>query len=524
MMDDFDERAAIMEYDGGMARAEAEAAAVRAVQPAIRSTLRLHQAHALAELRSSLRRGRKRPMVMAPTGAGKTILAAAIVAGARAKGKKVAFCVPALALIDQTVEAFFAEGVYEVGVIQAQHLMTDWSQPVQVCSVQTLDRRTVYPDADVVIIDEAHRWFGTYEKWMTAAPDTPFIGLSATPWTKGLGKWFDDLIIAATTRRLIDEGYLSEFEVYACDHPDLAGVKTVAGDYHEGQLSKAMNKTLLVANVVETWQRLGKGLPTLVFGVDRAHAGSLHSAFEAAGVRSAYQDALTEPSERREIAKRFASGDLEVVCNIGTLTTGIDWNVQCISLARPTKSEILYTQIIGRGLRTAPGKDRCLILDHSDTTLRLGFVDDIIHTKLNDGSKAKSVSESKVKEPRECKKCGFMIAPGSGLACPKCGHIPERKPNVEQLDGELERLERGAKAKGAAKVPAHVKEEFYQQLLGYAADKGYNPGWAFHKYKEKYKVQPATTFSKWPAPPTPETLSWIKSRQIAWAKSKARAK
>lgn len=517
-MDDFEERAAICEFDGGFSRVEAEKIAASYVSSPVKTPLYPHQIRALGDLRNSLRMGHKRVMMQAPTGFGKSLTAAAIVAGARAKGKKVAFCVPALALIDQTVEAFFAEGIYEVGVIQAQHMMTDWSQPVQVCSVQTLDRRTVYPDANVVIIDEAHRWFGAYEKWMTSAPDTPFIGLSATPWTKGLGLWFDDLIIAATTRRLIDEGYLSEFEVYACDHPDLAGVKTVAGDYHEGQLSEAMNKTLLVANVVETWQRLGKGLPTLVFGVDRVHAASLHSAFEAAGVRSAYQDAFTEPSERREIARKFANGDLEVVCNIGTLTTGVDWDVRCIVLARPTKSEILYTQIIGRGLRTAPGKQACRILDHSDTTLRLGFVDDIIHTKLNDGSSVKSVSESKIKEPRECKKCGFVIAVGSGLACPKCGDVPERRPNVEQLDGELEKLERGAKAK----VPAHVKEQFYRELLGYAADHGYNHGWAFHKYKEKYQVQPSNSFLRVALTPTPTTLSWIKSRQIAWAKSRAK--
>ena len=385
-MTDFHERAAIMEYDGGMDRAAAETAAVATTQPLIKSTLRLHQAHALAELRSSMKRGRKRVMVQAPTGAGKTILAAAIVASARERGNKVVFCVPALSLIDQTVEAFASEGLYDVGVIQAQHMMTDWSQPIQIASVQTLERRPE-PEADLVIIDEAHRWFGHYEKWMTASPDLRFIGLSATPWTRGLGKWFDDLVIAATTRRLIDEGYLSDFEVYACDHPDLSGVKTVAGDYHEGQLSKAVNKTALVANVVETWMRLGKGLPTLVFGVDRAHAASLHSAFEAAGIRSAYQDAYTDPMDRSDIRRAFGNGDLDVVCNVGTLTTGVDWDVRCIVLARPTKSEILYTQIIGRGLRTAPWKDKCLILDHSDTTLKLGFVDDINHETLHDGSK-----------------------------------------------------------------------------------------------------------------------------------------
>ncbi len=321
--------------------------------------LRPHQTLALSMLRSSLAGGRRRPMLQAPTGFGKTLLSAAITDGARRKGKRVLFVVPALSLINQTVEAFAAEGILEVGVIQGNHELTDWSMPVQVASVQTLERRRM-PECDIAIVDEAHRWFKFYERWFAEA-QYPIIGLSATPWAKGLGKHYDDLLIAATTQELIDAGYLSRFKVYAPSHPDLSDVRTVAGDYHEGDLGKAMDKIPLVADIVSTWKRLGENRSTLCFAVNRAHARNLQAQFEGAGIPTAYVDAYTTVEEREAIAEQFHEGEVRIICNVGTLTTGIDYDVRCIILARPTKSEMLYTQIIGRGLRTAEGKDDCLL-------------------------------------------------------------------------------------------------------------------------------------------------------------------
>ena len=118
------------------------------------------------------------------------------------------------------MKSFAREGIYDVGVIQANHEMTNPSMPIQVASVQTLQKRDI-PLADIVLIDEAHRWFKFYGEWMQLWNNVPFVGLSATPWTKGLGKHFDDLIIAATTQDLIDNGYLSDFRVYAPSHPEV---------------------------------------------------------------------------------------------------------------------------------------------------------------------------------------------------------------------------------------------------------------------------------------------------------------
>lgn len=486
--------------------------------------LRPHQASAIQELRQSLVLGSKRPMLQAPTGAGKTVLAAAIIQSALEKRKRVIFTVPAISLIDQTAKEFYAEGIRDIGIIQADHPMTDASRSVQIASIQTLQRRKI-PQADLVLIDEAHRNFEFVRKWM-GSPDwarVPFIGLSATPWTKGLGKQYDRLIIAATTEQLIAQGYLSPFRVFSPSKPDLSKVRTVAGDYHEGDLAEVMIDKALTADIVRTWLEKAEGRPTLCFGVDRVHAKTMQVQFEASGVRCGYLDAMSDREERERVRKAFSNGDYQVVCNVGVLTTGVDWDVRCVILARPTKSEMLFTQIIGRGLRTAQGKEDCLILDHSDTTLRLGFVTDIHHEVLCDGKAVKAVQQKPPeKKPRECPKCHFVMK-GPMQACPSCGAVSERTSEVEVRDGEL--VELRAKKLNRNDTWAE-KVIFIRQLKAYRLETGKKEAWVAHKYKERYGCWPNDPRVKY-APPaagiSPEVRSWLKSRDIAFAKSRARA-
>src|SRR5262249_24000327 len=151
--------------------------------------------------------------------------AATIVEGARRKGNRLCFTVPSISLVDQTVEMFYANGIRDIGVIQANHQMTNWSLPVQVASIQTIRSRQSYPEAQVVVFDECHQLHVAHVKWLQdpAWQAVPFIGLSATPWTRGLGKYFETLLVMSTTREQIDLGYLSRFKVYSADHPDLSG-------------------------------------------------------------------------------------------------------------------------------------------------------------------------------------------------------------------------------------------------------------------------------------------------------------
>lgn len=498
--------------------------------------LRDYQAELVEKLRESIRSGKRRPIVRLPTGGGKTALASHIIGSTLRKGKRVTFTVPAISLIDQTRQSFWNDGIRDTGVIQANHIDTDWSKPVQVASVQTLARRK-FPETDLVIVDEAHLRHKIIERWMQERQDILFVGLSATPWSRGLGTVYDDLVCTISTQGLIDAGYLSGFRVFAPSHPDLSGVRVVRGDYDETQLGAAMDKAPLVADIVETWIRLGEGRPTIVFCVNRSHARHVHERFEAAGVRAAYIDAETPLEERNEIGKSLESGDINVVVNIFTLTTGVDWPfVTCISYARPTKSEIFFVQAVGRGLRLAPNGDDLLLLDHSDTSLKLGFVTDIDvrHAELDDGkrkereSKDGNKSAAAEKLPAECVKCHALRSPGIA-ACTNCGHVPTPpRKDVESIDGELKEITRGRKGKLAPpgfislRGIAFPLGEFYGMLKRHSKERGFKDGWAANQYKSAtnewpnaYKLSPEIDIA-------PEVAMWIKSRMIRFAKRRAK--
>jgi DNA repair protein RadD len=487
------------------------------------AVLREHQLSLMAQVDEAIAAGCRRIVAQAPTGFGKTIWAANRLKRIQDAGQRAIFIVPVLSLIDQTIGKLYAEGVADVGVIQANHSMTNWARPIQVATVQTLQYREV-PDAAEIIIDEVHRWFKNFYPRLLADSrftNVPIIGMTATPWTRGLGKHFDKLIIGSTAQQLIDAGYLSKFRAFAPASPDLERVRTVAGDYHERDLSEAMNKAVLVADVVTEWLKRGQHRPTLCFAVDRAHAKNLQQQFLAEGVPAEYIDAFTEVSERNAIAKRFHAGEVKVVCNVGCLTTGIDWDVRCIILARPTKSEILYVQMIGRGLRTAEGKGDCLILDHSDNHTRLGFVTDLHHDELDQGREKHSTRTPREESlPKKCPKCTFLKPPKMH-ACPCCGFAPVVQNKIVNEDGELVEL---ASRRTAIAPPIADRVDFYRQLRAVAQMRGYKDGWVAHKFKKK-----VGTFPPWdyrhlaPAAPSDSTLRWIRSQDIRWAKSRRSA-
>ena len=187
------------------------------------AVLREHQLSLMARVDEAIAAGCRRIVAQAPTGFGKTIWAAHRLKRIQDAGQRAIFIVPVLSLIDQTIEKLYAEGVGDVGVIQANHSMTNWARPIQVATVQTLHHREV-PDADEIIIDEVHRWFKNFYPRLLADPrftNVPIIGMTATPWTRGLGKHFDRLIIGSTAQQLIDAGYLSKFRAFAPASPDL---------------------------------------------------------------------------------------------------------------------------------------------------------------------------------------------------------------------------------------------------------------------------------------------------------------
>jgi len=484
--------------------------------PASPKPLREHQLRAIGMLRQSLRSGKRHVVVAMPTGAGKTRTAAEIVNGALAKGNRVAFTVPAISLIDQTVAMFESEGIHAIGVMQSNHLRTDRSQPVQVVSVQTLSRRQ-RPNADVIVIDECHVQFSAVRAWLKDEPRKVFIGLSATPWARGMAEDWEELLVPVRMQELIDRGFLSPFRVFAPSHPDLTGVKIRNGDYAEDGAAEVMGG--LVADVVSTWREKAFGLPTLVFAVNRAHAASLVEQFASAGIRMGYCDANVDLVERKFLFGKMARGELSGIVNVGTLTTGVDADVRCVVLARPTRSEMLFVQMIGRGLRTALGKEHCLILDHADNHARLGFVTDIHHDRLKDGKgeRDKTRKERGEPMPKECPSCG-LLKPAKVRACPKCGFEPVRQSEVEVEDGELIEVTRHSKA---VKLTGQAKQRFYSELVSIAQQRGRSRGWIANTYRERTGVWPKGLFEQ-PIAPSPATIAYVRAKDIRFAKSRGK--
>lgn len=503
--------------------------------PGTLSPLHPHQTVALESLKAAIRGGYRRPLVCAPTGMGKTVLGCHIVHGALAKGNRVTFTVPALSLVDQTLERFVQNGIalQDIGVIQADHALRRPMAPVQIATAQTLLRRA-YPESDVVVVDEAHIRHEAIERWidLDEAGEILFIGLSATPGSKGLGKRYDSLVNTITTGELIAQGYLSPFRVFAPSKPDLTGVRTVAGDWHEGDIAERMDGGTLTADIVQNWILRGEGRPTLCFAVNRNHAKHLHDRFEEAGIPVAYVDAHTPREERDTIGKLLASGAVKVVVNIGCLTTGIDWDVRCVILARPTKSRMLFVQIIGRGLRTADGKTECVIFDHSDSHQRLGFVTDIAFDELDDGKPKTKTQKAEEAEksaplPKCCPSCTALM-PVRSKSCMACGFEMPAPPVTQEADGELSEL-RAKKPEKRVSMKDVLRDmgkaSIYAQLeyIRVTSQRPKSPGWVAHRYREIFDVWPRGLGIQPLTPATPELASWCRSRDIAYSRS-ARAK
>ncbi len=494
-------------------------------------TLRADQTDTINNVRTALSESKKkRVIVQGPTGSGKTLIMADIVGKARGRDKKVLITVPAISLIDQTVLALATQGIMDVGVIQAAHPMTDWSRPVQVASIQTLQHRWKegkMPGADIVLVDEVHRRFDLFSHWIVDPKwlKVPFIGFSATPWSKGLGVLYEKLLVANTIAKLIAQKVLVPFRTFAPDTPDLSGVRSQndvngTNDFVASDLEEVMRPKKLVANIVGTWKQLAFGRPTVCFCCSRAHADQVAQEFNAAGVGAEYLDCDTPLADRNDVRRRMLRGEIQVVTNCEVIGIGVDWpEVSCIIYARPTMSDIRFCQNIGRGLRAFDGKQDLVILDHSSTTQRLGFVDEVydFHKGLDDG-KPKVENVQGVLLPKECPACHFLKPPRTAV-CPHCGHTCEAhaKPVLVERGTLVEIASRkDPKAELLKRLPD--KPHCFGQLWWWGHKKGYKPGWAAVKTKELFDSFPR---AREPDPgtisaPVPELLAWVLKSADQW--------
>jgi DNA repair protein RadD len=500
--------------------------------------LRPYQLELIQSIKDTIRNGVRRMVVALPVGAGKTLCAATIASGALAKGNGVAFTCPRIDLIDQTVEEFSKEGITDIGVIQADHIMTDYSRMLQVCSLQTMERRGYFPKSKIVIFDEVHLLRGGMIKFMAEHPDAIFIGLSATPWTKGLGDHFETLIIGSTMKDLMTQGYLSQYRAFAPNVPDLKGITIdpLTGDYRTGKLSERMRGRQLVADIVKTWQSHPVRDRTLVFAVDRAHAKLLQARFQDTGIKVGYQDAFTPPMERRELKRSFQNRELPIIVSVETMIVGNDLDVRCISFCRPTKSEMLWVQALGRGMRpAAPGsdpKENLLLLDHSGNILdqNLGRPEDIEYDRLlkSTDDNAKRIVKEKEEFAKQCPKCSFMKPPRAKI-CPACGFESTLVSDIIEKDGVLEEITKDGMLLAPNKKSKQElwtleqKKIFMSEVKALGIEKGRKPGWCAVVYKKKFGYWPEGIIpGVAPAKEAgPYVRSYCKSLDIAYFKSKA---
>jgi len=490
--------------------------------------LRPYQASAVRALRLALAGGDLRLMLASPTGSGKTEIGMSIIKGARIKGKRVAFLCNRIHLVEQAHRRFYRSGI-DCGVIQGANTRGEWQQII-VCSIQTVAKRGL-PECDLIVIDEAHAVAGSkdYRRIIELAKGKPILGLSATPWSKGLGKTFPEIggplfekmVVATTIAELIEDGFLVDCDVYAPGEPDMSGYKQVRNpmgelDWSDKDAGEASDKTELIGDIVHHWKRLANDTPTVCFASNIAHSKHIVERFLAAGVAAEHIDSYTPEDERKAILQRVTSGRTMIISNVGILCEGWDFPAcKTLILARPTNSLIRYIQMAGRVLRIFEGKEKALILDHSGTAKRLGYPTDDMPMELDDGTPKKS-SQSKPKEklPKACPKCSYLKV---GHKCPQCGFAPEKQNDIAEGDGELVKLE-----KTKCKATPAEKQQFYSELLGLRTMRGYSTGWVSHTYKDKFGVWPKGLFDN-ACEPSQETKDFVTHKMIRFAKGAKRA-
>ncbi len=497
--------------------------------------LRPYQRDVIAEFDRAVTAGHRRPIIVAPTASGKTVIFSEIIKAAQAQGKRAIVLAHTREIIRQTSEKLSANDI-EHGVIMAG-FMTQPDAMVQIAGIQTLWSRAVrsnrmeLPPADLLIVDEAHHCPArTYRKIIDSYPDAILIGLTATPCRgdgRGLGGIFDVIVECPQVAELIEQKYLVKTRVYAPVDPDLKGVETRVGDYVETQLADRMDRAGLIGDIVSHWHKYGERRKTVCFAVNVAHSLHIRDEFIKSGVRAEHLDGSIPKPDRDAVLARLESNETELITNCMVLTEGWDMpTVSCAVLARPTRKMGLYRQMVGRVLRPAPGKVNAIILDHSGAVFRHGFVEDKVDWTLDPDRRAESPTHAARLRSGyswrllECTKCGSIRI--AGERCRHCGFLPQRPPAAIVFDdGDLGLVNRSRRTVDALSNPDE-RLRWHGMLTHIAAARGYKAGWIAHKFKEKFGHWPAAR-SVSPIEPSLEVLSWVRSRNIAYAKARETA-
>lgn len=522
--------------------------------PAPCDVLRSYQREGLAEIAQAMHEGERRILRQLPTGAGKTHEIAAVTLAASQADLRVLILATRTRLVRQILERLDGFGVAHGVVAASLRGMTDWFQRVQVASADTLYRRCLgdghmtLPPSDVVIFDEAHlaaadSRLAILERY----PEALRLGFSATPARKSgksLSKAFDRLILGPSILELIQAGSLVRPRIFSVPIVSKAELKALpkdaSGDFQAKDLSALLSRAKLVGDVIENWLAIASGKRSIVFACNKAHGASLVEGFGRAGIAAELLTDQDDEETREQAIARLESGQTSVLVNCFLMAYGVDLpSVECIVLARPTRSLPMYLQMVGRGMRPAPGKDHFLLIDHGRVVENLGLPTSDFGWNLDDQRNVNREAEahsrsSTAEKPRTCPECHHMwLVSEEGNACRQCGWAPAptAKPIAVQ-SATLAELDVDTETQGPSVYSVEV-EQFFREALGDAARR--DPAkWratpnkcraaAWHAMREKFGLPeqriPGRYWSMQPVPPSAQVAGWLTHRRIKYARSR----
>jgi ATP-dependent helicase IRC3 len=348
--------------------------------------LRPYQRDALLRVRDAYKAGKRRVLVSLPTGTGKTVVFAHFPRALKMKKRLLVLAHREELLVQAQHKFRSVDPELQVEIEQAGARASADSRVV-VASVPTLARkgsarlsRLNPDDFSIVVVDEAHHavaptYRRIFDHFGLFDPGTPrlLIGFTATPRrgdNQGLGEVFEEVCYARDLREMIAANYLAPIAGWRVDTGvSLDGVKVSHGDFVEDQLARVVNTPDRNRLLVQAYRDLARGRRAIVFCVDVAHARAAEEAFAEAGIRAAAIWGALPKEERRARLTRFSEGEIDVVTNCVVLTEGFDEpRVDCVIMARPTRSRLLYAQMVGRGTRLHPDKSDLLVVDLADNS------------------------------------------------------------------------------------------------------------------------------------------------------------
>ena len=412
--------------------------------------LRDYQQQCIDDLRAPFAKKHRRVLLVAPTGAGKTVMFSYLTKKLTERGNRVLLLAHRDFLLDQIGGTLARFGIPH-GFIAAKR-KRELCHLTQVAGVHTLKNRIpkIAWQPDWIICDEAHHaTAGSWDTILGAYPAARVVGVTATPQRldgKGLGDIFDYMVLGPRVQDLMDGGFLSRVRYYSPKTVSTEGMRTRMGEYDKTETERAVNTRGVTGHAVDWYRKVCNDAPAIAFCASIAHSENVAEGFRAAGYRWQALHSKMSYADNQAAIQKLGNGELHGVSSCDIVSEGFDVPVVTAAiLLRPTKSLGLHLQQIGRVLRPAPGKERAIVIDH---------VGNVAHCKANRWSLMHGKAEDnrvwsldgKEKEKREapvrrCEAC-FAIVPAAAEVCPECGHEREQgvRGEVKQLDGDLEEL------------------------------------------------------------------------------------